>query len=94
MVERIVVSDTLAVFVQAGDDPRIWVDRTNGGLVTVRPSEMRHLVAALSEAAGLLAEREAARAEVLAAAGRMGRQIVEARRLRRKRLDENGERGA
>jgi len=59
MVERVVVSETLTVFAQSGDDPQVWIDRTDGGLVAVEPSEIGALIGALAEAAGQLAEAAA-----------------------------------
>jgi len=86
MIEIIKINSTLAVEIVSGADPHVAVDRAGGGLVRVEPSEVRHLVASLVTAAGLLAEQETARVEALTAAGRLGRQVMEARRLRRRRV--------
>jgi len=55
------VSKTLAVMVETGHDAHLAISRDGGGLVTIRAGEVRHLVEALTEAAGLLA-RAAAKA--------------------------------
>jgi len=80
MVERIVVSETLAVFIQSGADSVVWIDRKTDGLVRIEASEVRGLVAALCTASGLLAEGKAQQV------GRQSRQVMEARRLRRQRV--------
>ena len=84
MSETIAVSKTLALEIVAGGrDPVVRISRTDGGLVAVRPDELRHLVDALVEAAGVLASAEAARSS-------SERAVVEARRLRRRRVDGSG----
>ena len=81
MGERVMVSETLALEIVAGGrDPVVRISRTDGGLVAVRPDELRHLVDALVEAAGVLASAEAARSS-------SERAVVEARRLRRRRVN-------
>jgi hypothetical protein len=61
VVEVVRVSKTLAVEVVTGRDPHVAVARDDGGLVQVEPGEVRGLVSALAEAAGLLAAAEAVR---------------------------------
>lgn len=82
MIKTIEVNESLVLQVVTGHDPHVDVDRHGGGLVRVEPCEVRHLVAALTQAAGLLAEQEAQRA-------RSSRAIEEARRLRRRRMGDN-----
>ena len=80
-IESITVNVTLTVSVRTGCKPCVWIARDNAGLVSIRPDEVRHLIEALSEAAGMLAE---------AARPTSGRAVVEARRLRRRRVDGSG----
>jgi hypothetical protein len=78
----IVVSETLKLeIVSGGRDPHVTLDRSAGGLVRIEPSEVCHLAAALAEAAGLLASAEVARSSRSS-----DRAVVEARRLRRRRV--------
>jgi len=81
MREIIEVNDTLTVRVAGGADAHVDVDRADGGLVRVEPSEVRGLVAGLCTAAGLLASAEAQ--QVVRSSARA---VVEARRLRRRRV--------
>jgi len=61
-VVTIEVNNTLSVEVVAGGrDPVVRIGRTDGGLVVVRPDEVRGLVAGLVRAAEILA-RAAAKA--------------------------------
>ena len=84
MSETIAVSKTLALeIVSGGRDPHVAVAREGGGLVRVEPCEVRGLIDALCAAAGLLASAEAARSS-------SERAVVEARRLRRRRVDGSG----
>jgi len=81
-VTRIIeVNLTLAVEVQTGGNPVIRIDRHGGGLVAIQPGELRGLVDALCAAAGLLASAEAQ--QVVRSSARA---VVEARRLRRRRV--------
>ena len=83
MIEAIEVSETLMVeIVHDGRKPVVRIARERRGLVAVWPSELRSLIVALTEAAGVLAEAAAARASE--------HTIVEARRLRRRRVDGSG----
>ena len=50
------VSESLAVEAHAGDEPGASIARNRGGLVFVHAGELRHLVEALTKAAGLLAQ--------------------------------------
>jgi len=86
-IESIRVNDTLIVGVRTECKPCVWIDRDNAGLVSIRPDEVQPLIEALSEAAGLLAEGEARRAS-------SSRAVVEARRLRRRRIGGDSEGGA
>jgi len=83
MSETIEINEALSVEIVAGADPHVDVDRSAGGLVRIEPGELRGLVAALSAAAGVLASAEAARSS-------SERAVVEARRLRRRRVDGSG----
>jgi len=78
MDKTIEVNDTLTVTAQTVCEPCIWIERDGAGLVKLKPDEVRHLIEALSEAVGVLAE---------AARPTSGHTIVEARRLRRRRVN-------
>lgn len=51
------VIDTLTVETATVADPRLVIDRDSGGLLRVELDEVRHLVAALQDAAADLAGR-------------------------------------
>jgi len=57
------VSESLAIEAHAGDQPGVSISRNRGGLTFVHAGEIRHLVEALTKAAGLLAEDAAQRSE-------------------------------
>jgi len=62
MGEPISVSKTLVVRTVDGPGASVAIERWGGGMVHIEPGELRALVAALCEAAGLLAQGAAATA--------------------------------
>ena len=57
------INETLALQVVTGRDPVVRIARKQGGLVRVEADEVRHLVEALTQAAGLLARAAAQRVD-------------------------------
>ena len=57
------INDTLSVEIHTGHDTHLAIDRRGGGLVAIQPGEVRHLVEALTQAAGLLARAAAQRVD-------------------------------
>ena len=49
------VNDTLKVEIERGADPHIAIERVDGGRVRIETTELRALIAALAESAGILA---------------------------------------